>query len=455
MTQHEGFHFTDLSAFRQRLLQHGQERWLFDKLIEQLQARGLLQTRGQGRTDATPVVALMNRLSQLELVRETLRSTLKALAGVAADWGHETLPQAFSERYAQRQNDYRLSDRQITAQWRPVRHEGYWLLARLDRGAPVVACALSEVQVLRTVLAQQFPQGPEQGPTANRPAGRGVIETPHDPQVRGSKKGGTRWLGFKAQITESCDDDAPSLIVDVEATEATTYDGALLEGAQERMAQQGMVPQEQYVDQSYTSGENLARRAQRGMHLLGRPQEDHGAPAGYRQADFQIDEGQREAIYPHGQRSGVWSERQVAKGALSAVQIRFAGPICQACPAFGQCTECARALVSVERVPGVDPSGAGGSAERRLSPGLSATLSPRRDDLGVRAGAGPTVRALPGAGQAAPAGVLHRRGGEPQAADALASTGSTASAGGSGVKGAGKKGPSGGERPRAEHRRIG
>jgi transposase len=333
-----GFHFTDLSAFRERLLQHGQERWLFDYLIEQLKARGLLKARGKVRTDATHVVALMNRLSQLELVRESLRTTLEALDEVAPDWVSEMVPEAFSESYAQRQNDYRLSERQIMEQLRRAGHDGYWLLAQIDRGASAVVRALSEVQVLRTVLEQQFPQGPEQGPTAKRPGGRGVIETPHEPQVRGGKKGSKSWLGYKAQVTESCDEELPPLIVDVEATEAMEYDGAALPAVQERLAQRGLRPTEQYVDQNYTSGENLAHSAQQGIRLMGRPQEDHGAPEGYRQADFQIDEERREARCPHGQRNVVWSEQPAGEGLLPRVQIRFAGSTCRACPAFGQCT---------------------------------------------------------------------------------------------------------------------
>jgi len=333
-----GFHFTDLSAFRQRLLQQGQERWLFDYLISRLREQGLLPARSKVRSDATHVVALMNRLSQLELVHESLRVALEALSAAAEDWVDQSVPEIFRERYAARQHDYRLTDRQITERLRQAGHDGFWLLRQIDHDAPVVLRTLSAVQTLRAVLEQQFPQGPEQGPTPRRPGGRGVIETPHDPEVQGAKKGSTSWLGSKVQVSESCTAGFAPWIVDVEVDEATRHDGKALAGVQQRLAERGLRPEQQYVDQNYISGENLAHSAAQGITLMGRPPEDHGAPEGYRQVDFQIDEAHQEVLCPQGQRNVVWSETKKRAGPLPCVEIRFAGSTCRACPAFGVCT---------------------------------------------------------------------------------------------------------------------
>ncbi len=219
-----GFFFTDLHAFRQRLVEHGQERLMFDQVVAKLKAMGLIKERGKVRTDATHIVALVNRLSQLELVRESIRVALDRLTAVAPVWVSETLPVAFGETYGERQNDYRLSDSQISKQLLAAGRDGFWLLARIDQSAPAEARRLSEVGVLRTVLAQQFPQGPESGPTKERPAGRGIIETPHDPEARSSKKRHKSWVGYKTHITETCDEGLPSLIVDADVTDATVGD---------------------------------------------------------------------------------------------------------------------------------------------------------------------------------------------------------------------------------------
>lgn len=337
-----GFAFTDLHTFRQRLLAHGQERLMFDQVVAKLKATGLIKGRAKVRTDATHVVALLNRLSQLELVRESIRVALEAVSSVAPVWVSEVVPAAFSETYGERQNDYRLSDSQIAKQLLEVGRDGFWLVAQIERSAPAEARMLSEVGGLHTVLAQQFPQGPESGPAKDRPAGRGVIETPHDPEARGSKKRHKSWVGYKEHITETCDKGLPSLIVDVEVTDATEGDNDQLPEIQERLAEREMKPDEQIVDQSYMSGPNLARSAEQGIDLVGRPEQDHGAPEGYRQADFQIDEEKKEAVCPAGHQSVVWSEKPIGDGERCRVEIRFARKTCLECPAFGVCTKSAQ-----------------------------------------------------------------------------------------------------------------
>jgi len=334
-----GFDFTDLHVFRQRLMQNGQERLMFDAVVAKLKAMGLIKERGKVRTDATHMVALLNRLSQLELVRETIRVALDALSGVAPVWVSEMLPAAFGETYGERRNDYRLSQPQIAKQLLEAGRDGFWLLAQIERSAPAEARMLPEVEVLRTVLAQQFPQGPEGGPTKDRPAGRGVIETPHDPEARGSKKRQKSWVGYKTHITETCDENLPSLIVDAEVTDATEGDNEQLPKIQERLAERGIEPGEQIVDQSYMSGPNLAHSAAQGIDLVGRPEQDHGAPEGYRQANFQIDEEKKEAVCPAGHKSVVWSEKPIDGGKRRKIQIRFAGRTCSECAAFGLCTK--------------------------------------------------------------------------------------------------------------------
>lgn len=334
-----GFHWTDLHDFRQRLVEHGQERLVFDAVIAKLKAMGLIKERGKMRTDATHVVSLLNRLSQLELVRESMRVALDALTTVAPVWVSETVPAVFNETYGERQNDYRLSDSKISKQLLEAGRDGFWLLARIDQSAPAEARMLSEVETLRTVLAQQFPQGPESGPTKDRPAGRGVIETPHDPEARGSKKRHKSWVGYKEHITETCDDKLPSVIVDVEVTDATEGDNEQLPEIQKRLAERQLKPGEQIVDQSYMSGPNLAHSAKQEIDLVGRPEQDHGAPEGYRQANFQIDEEKKEAICPAGHKSVIWSERPVGDDGRCRIEIRFSRKDCQQCSAFGVCTK--------------------------------------------------------------------------------------------------------------------
>jgi transposase len=80
-----GFDYTVLSEFRSRLVGHGAEGQLLEIMVKLFQQRGWLKARGRARTDSTYVLAKARALNRVELVGETLRAALNALAVVAPD----------------------------------------------------------------------------------------------------------------------------------------------------------------------------------------------------------------------------------------------------------------------------------------------------------------------------------------------------------------------------------
>ncbi len=344
------FHFTALYAFRQRLQAHDQVRQLFDLLLAQLKETGLLQDRGKMRTDSTHVLAVVERLSQLELVTESVRLALRALEALAPDWVRHTVTAEFGAPYATRQSEYKLSESEVAQRLAQAGQDGFWLVAQVEQHEPVWARTVSEVAVLRQVLSQQFPQGSSQPPAAKRPSGQAVIESPHEPEARRGYKRGQAWLGYKVQVTETCDDERPHLIVDLTPTSALANDSPELEPLHDRLAAQALLPAEQWVDQGYMSGQNLVDSAEQGVTLIGTPLDDTQGPSGFQQADFQIDEAAQHALCPAGQVSVVWTVRPVATAKPSAttaeppaaIQVRFAAATCRACPHWGVCTQSAQ-----------------------------------------------------------------------------------------------------------------
>lgn len=333
-----GFHFTDLYAFRTRLLEHGQERLVFEQILVRLKELGLIKPRGKMRTDSTHVLAVVERLSQLELVAESLRVALRAVLATAAAWVESALPATFIECYEVRQGEYGLSQKEVQARLVQTGKDAFWFVAQVDRSASEAVQQLPEVETLRTVLAQQFPQGPNGPPAQRRPTGGGVVESPHEPEARYGKKRGKAWLGYKAQVTETCDDDHPHLIVDLEPTGALDNDSPELPHIQARLQARALLPAEQYVDQGYMSASHLVASQRQGLDLVGVPLADTQGPPGFRQVDFQIDEAAQQATCPNGQTSRMWSEKAVPEAPQAQVQIRFAAAACQSCAFFGQCT---------------------------------------------------------------------------------------------------------------------
>src|SRR5437870_6428368 len=97
-----GFDFSALSEFRDRLLAGSAAEHLLDKLLERCRALGLLTARGRQRTDSTHVLGAIRVLNRLELVAETLRAALNAVATVAPAWLQAVTPLAWYERYSRR-----------------------------------------------------------------------------------------------------------------------------------------------------------------------------------------------------------------------------------------------------------------------------------------------------------------------------------------------------------------
>src|SRR5215204_3420289 len=102
-----GFDHSVLCEFRARLLAGRAEEPLLERVLESCRELGLLKARGRQRTDATHVLAAVRALNRLELVAETVRAALNALAVAAPDWLRALAPLEWYERYGRRVEDAR------------------------------------------------------------------------------------------------------------------------------------------------------------------------------------------------------------------------------------------------------------------------------------------------------------------------------------------------------------
>jgi transposase len=269
-----GFDFSVLSEFRDRLLAGSAEE-------------GLLKARGQQRTDSTHVLAAIRVLNRLELVAETLRATLNALATVAPDWLQGLAPLAWYERYSRRIEDTRLPREQAQrdAYAQTVGADGFHLLDALD--APQAPKGLRELPMIatlrqtwqrhyeRTARALASPGEPPEYAVrfkASRdlpPATEG-IESPYDVEARYRHKHDTQWTGYMVHVSETCDPTAPHLLTHVHTTPATVHEAQCTEPIQQALIDKAVPPQEHFVDAAYISSELLVHsRDAQGITLRG------------------------------------------------------------------------------------------------------------------------------------------------------------------------------------------
>ena len=355
-----GFDFSVLSEFRDRLLAGSAAELLLDKLLERCRTLGLLTARGQQRTDSTHVLAAIRVLNRLELVAETLRAALNAVATVAPDWLQALTPLAWYERYSRRIEESRLpkatAAREAYAQ--TVGEDGFLLLDALDTpDAPEGLRALPSLDALRRTWQRHYertagaPASPGASPVsqvrfrASRelpPAAEG-IESPYDADARYRHKRDTSWTGYMVHVSETCEATAPHLLTHVHTTAATVHEALCTIPIQQALMEKGVPPREHFVDAAYISAALLVQsRDEQGITLRGptRPSQGwQGQVAGaYTIEHFTVDWERQQVGCPQGKWATSWHAR-VAQDGSPYIVAAFRRQDCHACPARPLCTQ--------------------------------------------------------------------------------------------------------------------
>jgi transposase len=173
------------------------------------------------------------------------------------------------------------------------------------------------------------------------PAAR-LITSPYDPEARCSTKRDTTWIGYKTHLTETCDVDTPSLIINVETRPATEPDHDVTGIIHDHLVEKGYGPAEHFVDQGYMSVDHLVRaQADADIDLMGAVPDDNSWQArqgGHDSRRFIIDWDNERAICPQGHTSCSWSLAHT-RSQRPVVKIKFRHVDCATCPVIALCTD--------------------------------------------------------------------------------------------------------------------
>ncbi len=352
-----GFDHTVLCEFRGRLLGGEAAERLLTRVLDTARETGLLKARGRQRTDSTHVLAAVRDLNRVELVAETLRAALNAIAVLAPDWLRALAPPEWHERYDRRVEDMRLPETgpKRDAYVAQVAADGYRLLKALEgANAPPDGAALPAVVVLRRVWARHFEReeaGPDKDETGDgvrlRPVqGRGPgdrIESPYDTDARFRSKAGMSWTGYMVHLSETCDEGAPRLVVHADTTAANVHEAMRTARIHEALAAKGLAPSEHLVDSAYVSADDLIiAHQQYSIDLVGPARPDQSwqsrAEEASSAADFAVDWDRRVARCPEGKESTGWFESAKRPGQRSSIRARFRAADCRACASRTRCT---------------------------------------------------------------------------------------------------------------------
>jgi transposase len=347
-----GFDYTLLHEFRNRLLENAAEHKLLDELLTLLQERKLLKSRGKQRTDSTHVIAAIRSLNRLELVGETLRHALNSLAVVVPDWLRAQVPADWFDRYGPPFSEWRLpmGEAKREALIDRIGQDGFLLWEMTGQfPQPELLRMIPAMETLRQVWLQQYYVDDGElrwRQSKNLPPSRRRIISPHDTEARFSVRRSTKWEGYLVHVTETCDEDRPLLITNVETTTSASLDLEWTDAIHQRLRERDLLPKVHLVDGGYVDARALAEgESIYGLDLIGPTKLDpswqarQGVPYGL--SSFVIDWEKEQAVCPQGQPSLGWYHSQNPYGE-PLITAQWATAVCRACPTRAQCVRAAK-----------------------------------------------------------------------------------------------------------------
>jgi transposase len=155
---------------------------------------------------------------------------------------------------------------------------------------------LPSVILLQRVWDEQFVEGDDGQPRLRdmeqMPPPAELVTSPYDPEARYSTKRGNSWVGYKVHLTESCDEDVPRLITNVETTPATTPDDNMIEVVHRSLHCRNLLPSKHLVDKGYTDAKVLVvSQREHGVEIIGPVAQDPSWQSrdGFDKSAFTID----------------------------------------------------------------------------------------------------------------------------------------------------------------------
>lgn len=215
------------------------------------------------------------------------------------------------------------------------------------------------IEILRQVAIQQF-YTDDQG-IHWRTEAEGIppsvifINSPYDLDAHFGRKRQLRWTGYKVYLTETCDEDLPRIITNVETSSAPVADFDLTEPIHQALERKKLLPAVHIVDTGFIDAELMQKAKQKyEIDLFGPAHTDQQwqgrNDATFSGKNFLIDWEKQEAVCPVGKVSSSWSEA-ITKTSKRMIKVKFSTTDCQACSVRTDCTKSKTARRTLSVLP--------------------------------------------------------------------------------------------------------
>jgi hypothetical protein len=336
---YRGFDPSSLSVFRKRLLEHGKERYAFDRFVTVGREAGFIPNRVTLLLDTVAAKGAGAVQDSYTLLRKGIRKLLKAM-------GYH-LPgkrQGLGDRAKELVASYLDKDQKAEIDWADPAQRAAQLKVLVGDAESALDLALDQVEdeevrgagwLLTKILGDDVDSEEAGKPRLRQGTAADRIVSVTDPEMRhGRKSASRRFDGFKVSVAT---EESSELILDIADMAASAGDGKELLPTLGRVEQHAEVEVARVMgDGAYPSGDNLADCANHPGHpvdLVGPLRQPDEAKVD--KAAFRIDLEGRKATCPEDQEA----EGHKAKDEKGRPTLRFTfeRSRCEACPLFSRC----------------------------------------------------------------------------------------------------------------------
>jgi hypothetical protein len=336
---YEGFHPTNLTNFRKRLLEHGKERYAFDRFIAMGRAAGFIPDKVTLLTDTTWAKGAGAVQNTYTLIRKSMRKILRDL-GYATPSKRRGLSSQVRTLVA----TYIDKNRKAEIDWSDPEQRAAQLKVLVQDAEMVLDLAAehsddTEVQtsawLLTKILGDDIVDDDDGNPQIGEGTAPDRIISMTDPDMRhGRKSRAHRFDGFKVSVSSDLTSD---MILDIADVTAAGGDGQhLMPTVRRTEAQTGATVERVVGDGAYGSGHNLEACAQHTDHPIDllTPRRRPADPEVHKWA-FRIDREAKTATCPQG--ITVSGRDRHDRQGRPFLLFHFPRDRCEACPLFERC----------------------------------------------------------------------------------------------------------------------
>ena len=333
------FDHSSIQDFRNRLLEHGREKMIFDRILKHLIEKKLIKKNEMQRIDATHIIADIAVPSTIRLIKRGIFEVLKMLKERRKDVWDEIAKEIDITEYHKKKVNKEMPGK-------PDEEHRRRKLVELVTDARVVLkhvenielgmAFVYRVEMLREILDENVKEDEDGKMREYKPEEKpkDILVSPIDPDARfGAKSKTHKFVGYKENITESVEN---RFITNVTAMSGNEYDGDPMVSLVVRQKHDyGLSPEKLIGDSAYGSGSNRRRMLEYGTKVVA-PVYERNAAKGeiFPKSMFKYDDERKVVTCPEGEKT-YKSTYDKKRGDTS---YYFPMQVCEACGSQDKCT---------------------------------------------------------------------------------------------------------------------